>query len=308
MKLDGVTPIVNTPFTDDLAIDLPSLERLIRRAVDDGVVGCVVPAVASEVTRLTPAERRFLLEAVVEVADGDIEVIAGVSADDLADSVRLAEHAVAAGCGAVLCRVPEPLLDDPDAVVAHFARLGRVGVRDLVVQDLQWNGPGLPVATIARLYEEVPAVTAIKVETAPAGPKYSAILEATGGGLHVSCGWGMGQMVEALDRGVATFGTTAINLPFVEVHRRHRAGDRAGAVALFAEIAPMVIWCQQHIDVSVAFLKRYCHAVGLFSTARVRPPGPELDAVQRRISDELVDLVVGVEDRLRAAREAGTRS
>jgi dihydrodipicolinate synthase/N-acetylneuraminate lyase len=110
----------------------------------------------------------------------------------------------------------------------------------------------------------------------------------------------MGQMIEALDRGAATFGTTAINRPFVEVHRRHRAGDRAGARALFDEVAPMVTWCQQHIDVSIPFLKRYARAAGLFATDRVRPPIPPLDPFQVRIADELIELVLGVESRLRA--------
>jgi dihydrodipicolinate synthase/N-acetylneuraminate lyase len=120
----------------------------------------------------------------------------------------------------------------------------------------------------------------------------------------VSCGWGMGQMIEALDRGVDVFGTTAINRPFVEIHRRHRAGDRAGARALFDEITPMVTWCQQHIDVSIPFLKRYACAAGLFSTDRVRPPVPALDAYQVRIADELIELVLGIEAHL---REEATR-
>jgi len=298
--LDGVTPIINTPFTDDLAIDYPSLERLVARAIDDGVVGCIVPAVASEVTKLTPAERRQLLAAVVDTAGGRIAVIAGVSSDDLDEVLRLAEHAIGLGCGTLLCRVPERLIADADGALAFFRTLGRAGMHDLMIQDLQWNGPGLPVDTIQRLVEEVPAITAIKVETVPAGAKYSAIRHATGGALHVSCGWGMGQMVEALDRGVSTFSTTAINRPFVEVHRRYRAGDREGARALFAEISPMVIWCQQHIEVSIAFLKRYCHAVGLFTTARVRPPAAEFDEIHQHIADELIDLVVGIEARLRA--------
>jgi 4-hydroxy-tetrahydrodipicolinate synthase len=306
--LDGVTPIINTPFRDDLSVDYASVGRLVDRAVADGVVGCVVPAVASEVSRLAPDERRGLLAAVVDAARGRITVVAGVSADDLAESVRLAEHAVRLGCDSVVCAVPERLLADPDATLAHFVALGRAGMTHLMVQDLQWNGPGLAVPTIVRLFEEVPAVTAVKVETSPAGPKYSALHRATGGALHVSCGWGMGQMIEALDRGVATFGTTAINLPFVEIHRRYRTGDRAGAVALFAEISPMVIWCQQHIDVSIPFLKRYSHAVGLFTTDRVRPPAREFDDVHRRLADELIDLVTAVEARLRTERTGAAGS
>lgn len=298
--LDGITPIVNTPFTDDLAIDGASLERLLERAVADGVVGCIVPAVASEVGKLTDRERRWLVEAVFEQVGRSVTVIAGISSDELGVSVALAEHALRVGCDAVLCRVPDGMARDATALVRHFDRLGRVGMSTLMIQDLDWNGPGLSIETILRLVDAVPAFRAIKVETSPAGTKYSAIRAATGGALHISCGWGMGQMIEALDRGVSTFSTTAINLPFVEIHRRHRTGDRAAARALFDEIAPMVIWCQQHIDVSIAFLKRYARAAGLFTTARVREPAPAFDAIHERIADELIELVLGIEARLRA--------
>jgi 4-hydroxy-tetrahydrodipicolinate synthase len=298
-ELDGITPIVNTPFTDDLAIDWPSLERLLDRGVADGVVGFVVPAVASEVGKLSDAERRSMVEAVSGQVGRSVTVIAGVSSEDLATSIGFAEHALSVGCDAVLCRVPGRMIHDDVALVRHFDALGRVGMSTLMIQDLEWGGPGLSIESIVRLADAVPAFRAIKVETSPAGSKYSAILDATGGALHVSCGWGMGQMIEALDRGVSTFTTTAINMPFIEVHRRHRVGDRTRARALFDEIAPMVIWCQQHIDVSIAFLKRYSRAAGLFTTARVREPAPLFDATHERIADELIELVLRVESRLR---------
>jgi dihydrodipicolinate synthase/N-acetylneuraminate lyase len=297
--LDGITPIVNTPFTDDLAIDWPSLERLLDRAVADGVVGFIVPAVASEVGKLSDDERRRLVEAVGGQVGGSVAVIAGVSSDELRVSIRLAEHALRVGCDAVLCRVPDRLIHDPDAFLGHFGELGRVGMTTMMIQDLEWGGPGLSIDAILRLFDAVPAFRAIKVETSPAGSKYSAIREATRGALHVSCGWGMGQMIEALDRGVSTFTTTAINLPFVEIHRRYRAGDRAAARALFDEIAPMVIWCQQHIDVSIAFLKRYARSAGLFTTSRVRQPAGVFDATHEHIADELIELIRGIEARLR---------
>jgi dihydrodipicolinate synthase/N-acetylneuraminate lyase len=300
--LDGITPIVNTPFTDDLAIDYASLERLVDRALADGAVGLVVPAVASEVDTLSPVERRQLLGAVVERVAGKATVIAGVSSPHLDESVRLAEDALALGVNVILCRVPEELVGDPDRTELHFAELAKTGMSTLMIQDLQWNGPGLPIDSIVRLYEAIPAFTAIKVETVPAGRKYSAILDATRGGLHVSCGWGLGQMIEALDRGVSTFTTTAINLPFVEVHRAYRDGDRARAYALFNEISPMLLWCQQHIDISIPFLKRYAVAAGLFTTPQVRIPA-RLDHYAEHIGDELIALTLSMESRLRRERE-----
>ena len=47
--LTGVVPIIHTPWTEDNRIDFPSLERLIERSIKDGVTGCIMPAVASEV-------------------------------------------------------------------------------------------------------------------------------------------------------------------------------------------------------------------------------------------------------------------
>ena len=114
---------------------------------------------------------------------------------------------------------------------------------------------------------------------------------------------GLGQMIEALDRGVSTFTTTAINLPYVEVHRLYRAGDRDAARRLFDETAPMLIWCQTHLDVSIHFLKRYCVAAGLFSTDRVRQPGFEFDDVHRRIADELIGSTLMLEERLRTEQD-----
>ena len=49
--LEGVVPIINTPFTDDDQIDYESLARLVEQGIRDGITGYVVPAVASLVSR-----------------------------------------------------------------------------------------------------------------------------------------------------------------------------------------------------------------------------------------------------------------
>jgi hypothetical protein len=70
---------------------------------------------------------------------------------------------------------------------------------------------------------------------------------------------------------------------------------------LFNEISPMLLWCQQHIDISIPFLKRYAVAAGLFATPRVRIPA-RLDHYAEHISDELIALTLSMESRLRRER------
>ena len=118
--LSGVVPIVHTPWTIDDRIDFPSLERSIERSIEDGVSGCVVPAVASEVSKLSDEERTGFVEEVIRIVDGRIHVTAGVSDPDVRRSQRLAEHAVESGADGVLCAAPMDIIEDKAAVKAFM--------------------------------------------------------------------------------------------------------------------------------------------------------------------------------------------
>lgn len=297
--LRGIVPIVNTPFDDNLQVDFASLQRLIAQGIDDGVSGYIVPAVASEVAKLRRREREDMLRTVAAAAGGRADVVAGVSSESLAESRALAEHALSLGIQAVLCQVPQSLADDEDAVLRHFQELAAVGMPILMIQDLAWSGWGMRVELIARMFDAIECFRAIKVETVPAGAKYSAVLEATNNQIHVSCGWGLGQMIEALDRGVHAFTTTAINLPFVRVYRSYQAGRIDEARQLFDRMAPCLIWCQQHIDISIHFLKQYCVEAGIFTTSNVREPIFQYDEHHRRYGASLIRSVLEIEAQLR---------
>ena len=80
-----------------LNIDVPSLERLIEQSIADGIVGCIVPAVASEVEKLSLSERKFLVKQVASIAGRRIKVIAGVSSEEIKDAIGLAEKCTAFG-------------------------------------------------------------------------------------------------------------------------------------------------------------------------------------------------------------------
>jgi 4-hydroxy-tetrahydrodipicolinate synthase len=167
-----------------------------------------------------------------------------------------------------------------------------------MIQDWDFTGFGAPVALIAGLFEDVPAFRSLKVEVVPAGVKYSQVLEATGGRLHVAGGWAVGQMIEGLDRGVHAFMPTGMHEIYCEIHRRYTAGDRGGAQALFRELLPVLAFANQHLDISIHFFKRLLHAEGLYPTDRVRPPVLPFDRVHRQTADELIDHVLELTRRL----------
>src|SRR4029078_8456872 len=93
----------------------------------------------------------------------------------------------------------------------------------LMIQDLEWGGPGLPIATIVRLADEIEPFRAIKVETVPGGPKYSAILAATRGRLTVAAGWAVPYLIEALDRGIHAVTPGGLHWVIGAIVRRYSA-------------------------------------------------------------------------------------
>jgi dihydrodipicolinate synthase/N-acetylneuraminate lyase len=290
--LSGVVAIPQTPFDDHDRIDLDSLARGVADRLAAGVDGLLYPVVASEVSHLTASERRTVTRAVLEQAATRVPVIVGASADDARTARSLAEFAIERGAAGVLVQAPVALLRDEPATLAYFRAVCEAPIEVLMIQDLEWDGPGLPVPTIVRLFEELEPFRCIKVETVPAGSKYSAILAATGGRLHISAGWAVPQLIEALDRGIHAVTPGGLHWVIVEVVRRYRAGDRASARALFDRLLPILGWQNQHIDISNQFLKLLAARQGIFACAALRQPMVPFDAYHRRIADELIEEAV----------------
>lgn len=296
LVLDGIVPILQTPFHEDGAPDADSLSRLVDHVIQAGAVGMIYPAVASEVHKLTPDERRAMVEIVLDQARGKVPVFVAVSAGSAEESLALSRHAKARGASGILAQAPERIGTDDGQLRAYFRTLARGADLPLMIQDLDWRGGGMDLALICELFEELPTFRCIKVETVPAGPKYSRILAATGGRLHVSGGWAVTQMPDGLERGVHAFMPEG---SMVAIYRtimaRHAAGDREGARLLFERLLPVLAFANQHIDVSVQFFKRVLVAKGIFRTQFAREPILRLDQVQERIAAGLVDRVLALE-------------
>ena len=267
--LRGVVVSLNTPFDEHDRIDYASVERTVATHLREGAVGFLT-AQAGEVNELSLAERLELLRFVRQLTLGQAQVIAGATAQDESESRALARVAVETGCDGVLAEVPPGTRGNAAAISAFFRTLSDNGVETLMIQDLEWGGFGLGVPFIAEMFETIPAFRCLKVEVAPAGPKYTAVLEATGGRLHVSGGWASDQMIEALDRGVEVFFATAMTRFYRRIFEAWDSGDVETARHWLHRILPVLAFTRQHLEISIHFYKRLFVHRGLFSTARTR--------------------------------------
>lgn len=285
----GIIASLHTPFTPDDRPDHDSLVRLIDHVHAAGCVGVLATAVAGEVGALRAEERHCLLETVVAACRGRLKVVAGVSAPDLATSLELARRARDADADMVLWQPPQGTAEKE--IGPALARLGDAGPGPVMLQDLDWTGPGIGLAAIEEAARTVPAFQALKVETAPAGPKYSAVRKALGSRLHLSGGWAATQMVDGLARGLDAFIPSGILPAYVRVFDLWRQGREDEARSLFEACLPVVVFSNQDIGTSIAFWKKIRRIEGIFVTDRFRPPVRGLDEVQAAEALRLVDRV-----------------
>lgn len=278
VDLRGIVPSLNTPFLDNGNLDTTSLRRLIDHTVKSGCAGMLALAVAGEQASLSITEKVQFLEVAAAHNQNRIPLIISVTSPHFDESLFLAKHAYEAGAAGI-CYQP-PAGSSRTNLYELLAQLSDVGPEILMIQDLDWVGGGMEVPDIVKLFDELPKFQCLKIETVPAGPKYTEVIEATGGRLHVSGGWAVSQLMDALGRGVHAFIPTGMEAVYVALYRLYQAGDHEQARTLFNQLLPILAFSNQHIDISIQFFKKARRAESLFSSDVCRSPKKKLDPIQ----------------------------
>ena len=287
--MKGIVPVLNTPFTADDKIDLNAIRRNTELSIKAGVAGLLVPAMASEVYKLNPTERLSIVQAVIEKVNGRIPVIGGAGETDSAQRQIIIKDLLKIGCENVLLQIP---YENDEQFYAEFNRAAQLGPEMIMLQDFDSQGYGLGIDLVCKLFEEVPAFRCFKIEVVPAGIKYSQMLKATEQRLHISGGWAVMQMIEAMERGVHAFITTAMNDIYVRIYTLYYSGNSEEAQELFNQLLPVLAFSNQHLDISIHFFKRLLFKQGIYPTANVRQPILNFDRIHEKTADELIKKVI----------------
>lgn len=285
--LQGIVPILLTPFHADGAIDFDSLARHVDATLETGVHGVGV-AIGSEVFKLDRAERRALLAAVVARVAGRVPVVMNTSAPGTATAVGLARDAADAGADRLMIWPPDFFPMDADAVTGHIAAIAAAAGLPIVLQDVP-QAPVPPALALA-LATAVPQVDTIKVETQPTVAQVARMVAAAGGRLSVLGGAGGGTLIEEYRRGArGTMPFASQAAEFMAVWTCLEAGDEDGAEAILErQILPVSRLGFQSGDMFYHVHKAILHRRGLFQTALVRPPTCAPTAPARSEIDRLL--------------------
>jgi 4-hydroxy-tetrahydrodipicolinate synthase len=303
----GVYPISVTPFLDDGAIDLESMDRLTDFFVSCQVPGITLLGVLGEANKLSSSESMALLQRVLKRAADRLQVIVGVShigLDNFADFTRQVMDAGASG----IMVTPASGLKTEDQVLNYFEGLmGRIGPVPMALQDYPQNsGVFMSVDTVGKLLTRHDNIKILKHEEGSALRKISKLRQQESSGqrerVSVLVGNSGIHLPQELHRGVDG-ANTGVAYPemLIEVCRRFFAGQAQEGEDLYDIFLPLVRHEQQP-GIGLAIRKEIFRRRGLIASAKVRAPGPVMDADDHL---ELSRLLNRLLRRLDAAGQAG---
>jgi 4-hydroxy-tetrahydrodipicolinate synthase len=302
-QLQGVLPIVQTPFLDSGEIDAATLRREVDWAFGQGIHG-IGTGMVSELLKLTAGERQWLAERLVEFAVGRGPVFMGVGAESARQALEYARMAERAGCDAVMATPPITGRVNEAGLVTYFRTLADGVDVPVIVQDASgYVGQSIPLKVYVELLDRYVAEKILfKPEASPIGPNLSALRDATGGKARIFEGSGGIFLIDSYRRGIAgTMPAVDVVDGIVAIWKALSRDDEELAYRLSFPIGAMVaLQLQAGLDGFLAIEKHLLVRRGIFPSARRRGPYSwELDAETAAEIDRLFELMMRVLDESR---------
>jgi 4-hydroxy-tetrahydrodipicolinate synthase len=289
----GVYVIAATPFTDDGALDLPSVDRMVDFYLEAGVHGITVLGMMGEAPKLTGEESARFVQAVLARVAGRAPVVVGVSASGFAAMGELTASVMDAGAAGVMV-APVSTVRTDDQIVDYYKGVAEtLGDTPFVLQDFPLaNGVNFSVKALNRILEALPTCVMIKHEDWPGLGKLSALRAASDRGevrrVSILGGNGGLYLPEELLRG-SDGAMTGFAYPemMVGVCAAHAAGDLERMRDLFDAYLPLARYEQQP-GFGLMVRKYLLAKRGAIASPALRRPGGKLSAQDVAEIDALV--------------------
>jgi 4-hydroxy-tetrahydrodipicolinate synthase len=265
----GLWGVLATPFDDDLAVDLGSLQNEVVSFAADGANGLVALGVFGEAATLDPDEANSVAQTVA--SSTELPFVLGLSERDpdavVAQAERLLE-AVPRPPVALMAQIGDP---DPVAAAASLMRLHEATRVGILIQDYPVvSGVSVTDEQVVEIVSACPFAVGVKSETPPT----SVAVAYLAAKLEVPVFGGLGGvgLLDELAAGSAG-AMTGFSHPaaLAAVLQAHRDGGFDAARDAWAPWLPLANF-EGQLRVGLSIRKELLRRRGVIATGRVRPP------------------------------------
>ena len=256
MQLAGIHPILYAFFTADGRLDREAMRTQAEACVRNGAHGIAALGLATEVSKLTPDERRQVMAWLLEDVAGRLPVAITVFGETPDIQIAFVREAAKLGAAWAILQ-PPPTRPLPEAeLLRFFGKVADAAPIPIAIQNApQYIGVGLSDASLLALRRNHPNFALLKGEGTAL--EIARTIEALGGEVGTFNGRGGLELPDVLRAGCAGLIPAPDSFDVqVRIYEALQRGDDAEADRLYGGILPLIVFLMQSIDQFLCYGKR----------------------------------------------------
>jgi 2-keto-3-deoxy-L-arabinonate dehydratase len=264
-RFRGVYPMLYAFFGRAGRLDREAMRAQVEYCVANGVHGIAALGLGTEVSKLSPEERRQVVEWVAEDLRGRLPLAITVFGATPEEQIAFVRAAAERGADWVILQPPQPKRDrageaiTEDQLVGFFGAVADASPVPVAIQNApQYIGVGLSGAGLDRLSRDHPNVRLLKAEGSAV--ETQAVIELTLGRMAVFQGRGGMEFTDVMRAGcvgmIPSVESCGVQARIFELMQTGRAEDEAEAERLYTQLAPLIAFLMQSIGQFLCYGKR----------------------------------------------------
>jgi 4-hydroxy-tetrahydrodipicolinate synthase len=256
----GIYPILYAFFDRANRLDRAAMRRQTEAAVRAGAPGIAMLGLATEVNKLSRAEREQVLDWAREDSGGALPLAVTVSGPTVQAQRDFAQHAIERGAAWLILQPPVRLPGEPAQPESFYFDFFAEVMAGLPVPVGIQNAPeylgvGLSPSRLRALAAQCPNFRVLKGE----GPSVTIreTIDQVGDLMPVFNGRGGMELLDNLRAGCAGMIVAPDCFDWQQrIYRAFRAGDAALAEDLYRQVLPAIVFVMQSLDTLICYGKR----------------------------------------------------
>ena len=162
-QLTGTGVALVTPFTDQLALDLDALRRVVRYCIDGGVDYLVVLGTTGESVTLSKEEKEAVIQTVVDENDRQLPLVLGIGGNNTMAVVKELHETDLEAFDAVLSVSPYYNKPTQEGIYQHYKAIAEASSKPIIMYNVPGRtGSNMLPETTLRLARDFDNVIAMK--------------------------------------------------------------------------------------------------------------------------------------------------
>ncbi len=255
-EFHGIHAILYALFDAQERLDRDAMRRQVQVCLAAGVHGMAALGLATEVGKLSEAERRCIMDWAAEDTEGRVPLALTICGASVAEQTAQVRHAEGVGADWVILQPPMVGTYGAAEYIRFFGRVADTTSLPVAIQNAPaFMGRGLSTADIADLVRQHPNIRLVKGE----GPvaDIAGLIAATEGRLPVFNGRAGMELVDNFRIGCQGLILAPDCIDHaVRAYEAWRRGDEAGAETAYRRMLPAVVFTMQGLENLICYGKR----------------------------------------------------